>query len=152
YAQFQAANLGSYFGELVDRMEQEQRIGDFPWHPERPVIVALDLGVSDATVATFFQSAGEYTHLIDEMEFTGLHLGEILSRIRTKPYNLTAWIAPHDIEVRDLSATGAESGEAVSRWKVAQRLGVRFVVAPRLSHPEYHDAIRRLMASRLRIH
>jgi hypothetical protein len=152
FCAFAAANLGSYFGELVDRMEQEQRIGDFPWHPERPVVVALDLGVSDATVATFYQPAGEYTDLIDEAAFTGLHLGEILSRIRAKPYNVTSWLAPHDIEVRDLSATSAVSGEAVSRRLVAKRLGVDFTVAPRLSHPEYHDAIRRLMASRLRIH
>ena len=152
FCDFASAMLGSYFGELLDRMEQEERIGDFPWHSERPTTVALDLGVSDSTVATYWQDVGERRDLIDEQAFQGLHLGEILSRIRGKPYNLTAWIAPHDVEVRDLSNTMAASGEAVSRRKVAERLGVSFKVAPRLTHPEYHDAIRRLMASRLRIH
>src|SRR3990172_7244671 len=118
YCDFASAMLGSYFGELLDRMEREGRVGDFPWHPENVVHTGWDLGVHDSTVVTVWQDQGPWRDLIDEMEFQGLHLGEILSRVRQKPYNFDKWIGPADIEVRDLSATNAASGEAVSRRKI----------------------------------
>jgi hypothetical protein len=116
------------------------------------VSAAFDIGMADLTVVTLWQDQGEYRTLIDEQAFQGVHLAEILARLRSRPYNITTWLGPHDLEVRDWSATGGPSGETLTRRQVAKRLGVDFVVVPRREHPEYHDAIRRLMASRLRIH
>jgi phage terminase large subunit len=138
WCEFVSALENTYFEEQLRRAEEEGRIVDsLPHRPDRPVTVALDLGVSDATAVVYAQSVGEFVHLIDYDEWTGLGLPEILSRIRAKGYNITRWLAPHDLRQRDLSV-------GVTRFEVALSLGVRFDIVPRVEAvQESIDAVRR---------
>lgn len=145
--QFVVGLVASIFGDLLTKAEQEGRILDLPRREDRATVVALDLGVDDLTVATFVQTEGEWRDIVDVQEYQGLSLAEIIRRVRATGWNVVDWIAPHDIEVRDLSATGSATGAALSRWSVAAKLGVRFQVAPRLLLPEGLDAVRRLFGS-----
>jgi phage terminase large subunit len=131
--------IASIFGDVLTKAEQDGRILDLPRREDRPTVVALDLGVDDLTVATFVQTNDEWRDVVDVQEYQGLTLAEIIRRVRATGWNVVDWCAPHDIEVRDLSATSA-TGTALSRWQVAAKLGVRFQVAPRLPLPEGLDA------------
>ena len=136
---FTAALIGSYFGDLLGRMESEERITELAVRADRPVTVALDLGISDATSVVYIQRVGDWLHAIDYDEFTGLGLTEILPRIQSKGYPITAWLAPHDIAVREFT-TGT------SRLEAARRLGVRMTMVPRpATKDEAIDATRRLL-------
>jgi hypothetical protein len=109
-------------------------------------MVAFDLGVRDLTVATYIQAVGESLHVIDCDQFEGLALPEILSRVRSKGYNIDrfGWFAPHDLGQRDLTATDS-AGRAATRADVARRLGVDFRIVPRVSNvQDAIDAVRRL--------
>src|SRR5262245_575753 len=125
YVEFTSVLVGAYYADALDRAERDSRIGDYPHRPERPVLVPFDLGVRDATVATYYQVAGEYIHVIDCDEFTGLALAESLSRARSKGYNIDrrGWYAPHDFAQHGLTAGGHSrpSGEPggcdASAWR-----------------------------------
>jgi hypothetical protein len=146
FVEFTAALVGSYYGDQLTRAESEGRIADYPHRPDRPVLVSFDLGVRDLTVCTYLQPVGEWVHVIDCDEFSGLALTEILSRVRSKGYNIDrrGWYAPHDIGVRDFTAADT-AGHAISRAEVARKLGVDFQVVPRVPNvQDAVDAVRRL--------
>ncbi len=139
YVEFTAALVSSYYGDLLTRAEAEGRIVDVPHRPERPVMTGWDLGIADATAIIYVQEAGERLHVIHAEDFEGLSLPEILSRTQRHGYvfDPRRQLAPHDIEVRDLSV-------GVSRRDVAARLGTRFTTVPRSGVAEGIDAARRL--------
>lgn len=146
FVEFTSALVGSYYGDQLTKAEQEGRIGDYPHRLDLPVMVAFDLGVRDLTVATYLQVVGEWFHVIDCDEFTGLALAEILSRVRGKGFNIgrRGWYAPHDLGQRDFTAADT-AGQAMTRADVARKLGVDFQVVPRVPNvQDAVDAVRRL--------
>lgn len=123
---WQAAVRGAYWGEQLSRAEEEGRIGRVPYEKSLPVVTAWDLGIADATAVWFIQSTrGGEVRLIDYEEFTGDGFPEIISKIRSKPYQYQTHWAPHDIKVREL-------GSGVSREETARKLGIQFRQAPDL--------------------
>jgi len=139
YVAFTAALVSSYYGDLLTKAEAEGRITDVPHRPERPVMTGWDLGIADATAICYVQEAGERLHVVNAEDFEGLSLPEILSRTQRHGYVFDArrQLAPHDIEVRDLSV-------GISRREVAAKLGTRFTTVARGSVAEGIDAVRRL--------
>jgi len=143
--QFVAGLISSIFGDVLTAAQAAGRIGEVPHRPAVGVFTAWDLGLDDSTVIVYLQPVGEMFHVIDVDEFQGLTLAGLIARARAHAdYNLVEWYGPHDIVQRDLSAEGHVDGTAVTRLHVAQRLGVKFRVAPKLSVAEGLDATRRL--------
>jgi hypothetical protein len=150
FVKFTAALVASYYGDLLTRMQAEGRLGEFPARNDLRAVVALDLGISNATVATWAQDLGGYVTLIDCEAWEGLDFTEIIRRVRAQGHDLGRWVLPHDVAQRQQTGASA-SGRAESRLDVARRLGVRPHVLPNQAVDEGIDAVRRLMASRLRI-
>lgn len=71
YCSFDAAILGSIYGEWVEKAEGEGRIVPGLFDPNLPVYTAWDLGYSDATAVWFYQLAHGEVRFIDYWEDIG---------------------------------------------------------------------------------
>jgi len=127
---FSAAISGSVYGKIMEKMEDEGRIGNVPYDPGFKINTAWDLGVGDSTAIIFFYTAGRTVYICDYYETSdeGLpHFAKILEKKADElGYFYGDHIAPFDIEQRDFS-------NGVSRRETAYELGIRFRVAPKLS-------------------
>lgn len=115
YCSFDAAVVGSYYGRLLSRLEQDKRVTSVPYDPSFPVWTGWDLGIDDATAIWFAQVVGREIRIIDYMEFRGRSLIEIAKEVRSKPYVYLEHYLPHDVETREMTSakTRKESLESV---------------------------------------
>ncbi|MEY4707484.1 MAG: hypothetical protein RJB58_1207 [Pseudomonadota bacterium] len=136
---FEAAVPGAYYGRLMRVAEDEGRITRVPHDPMIEVETWWDLGVGDSTVIWFAQRApGGEVRLIDYYEAHGEGLPHYRKVLSERPYNYSRHVAPHDIEVREL-------GSGRSRKEMADELGLRFEVAPKLTVEDGVEAVRMLI-------
>lgn len=139
YCSFDAALKGSYYGALLNDLENGGRIGAVPHDPALPVTTAWDLGVGDSTAVWFYQTSGTEVYVVDYYEASGVGLDHYVKVLKDKPYVYTNDnIFPHDICVHELS-----SGK--SRLDILAGLGVRGRVLPRLSVESGIAAVRLLL-------
>ncbi|MBR1777981.1 MAG: hypothetical protein IJ752_05290 [Alphaproteobacteria bacterium] len=139
YCSFDAALKGSYYGALLNELENNGRIGSVPYDPALPVTTAWDLGIGDSTAIWFFQTNGAEVFVIDYYEASGVGLDHYVRELKSKPYVYTDDnIFPHDIGVHELS-----SGK--SRLDLLAGLGVRGRVLPRVSVDSGIAAVRLLL-------
>lgn len=114
---FTAAILGSYFGKILNDIEEEGRIGDIAYDPSIPVSTFWDIGMKDKTTIWFRQKVGRFWHYIDYMEFEGKGIPDLAKEINKLPYNIVRHVWPHDGAVR-------EFGTGVSRQETARKVGL----------------------------
>nr|DAO60178.1 MAG TPA: large terminase [Caudoviricetes sp.] len=139
YCSFDAAVKGTYYGKLINALENEGRICSVPFDPSKPVITAWDLGVDDSTAIWFFQNNGPECRVIDYYEASGVGLDHYVKVLKDRPYTYgNKNIFPHDIRVMEL-ATGKTRLEALAS------LGVRGKVLPRASVEDGISAVRLLL-------
>lgn len=110
YCSFETPVMGAVFGKEL--REATPRITLVPYDPSKKVLTAWDLGRADKTAIWFVQLGAFEVRVIDYMEFTGKHIGDIIVDIKRKPYRFgTTWL-PHD----------ANNQLLASRKTVAQQL------------------------------
>ena len=136
---FQAGISGSYFGNIIEELEKEDKIKDFEIDENLPVETWWDLGMNDSTVIIFAQrrSNGEI-RIVDCYENSSEGLEHYFNVIDDKPYTYSKHIAPHDIRVREI-------GTNKSRWETAREMGMEFEIAPKLSIEDGIEQVRRLL-------
>jgi phage terminase large subunit len=132
---FTAAVSGSYYGKLMTKADNENRIGHVPLDSNVGVETWWDLGIGDSTAIWFAQRVGEEVHLIDYYENSGESLMHYADVLEDKGYAYSRHIAPHDIQAREL-------GTGKSRLEVSQELGIMFEVAPRLEVDHGIESVR----------
>lgn len=132
---FTAAVSGSYYGKLMTKADNENRIGPVPLDSNVGVETWWDLGIGDSTAIWFAQRVGEEIHLIDYYENSGESLMHYADVLEDKGYAYSRHIAPHDIQAREL-------GTGKSRLEVSQELGIMFEVAPRLEVDHGIESVR----------
>jgi hypothetical protein len=136
---FQAANVGSYYGKLINQAEADGRLTNVPWEPTAPVSTAWDLGVDDATAIWLFQQVGLQVRVIDYYENSGEGLGHYVQALKSKPYVYDEHLLPHDVEQRMLGV------DAKSRLEILQSLGVNPRVIPQSPIEDGISAVRMLL-------
>ena len=136
---FQAGISGSYFGSIIEELEESGNIKNFDIDDSLDVETWWDLGMNDSTVITFAQrrTNGEI-RIIDCYENSGEGLEHYINVIDNKPYTYSKHIAPHDIRVREI-------GTNKSRWETAKELGLEFDIAPKLSVEDGIEQVRRML-------
>jgi hypothetical protein len=114
-----AAVRGAYFAEAM----QKAAVAKYQVERDRPVHIAMDLGISDATACWFYQVDGNSATFVDYAEYTNMGLADIVHDWRERGYVYGKVVAPHDVEVRSLS-TG------MTRKQTLQQLGCDVINAP----------------------
>lgn len=135
YCSFDAALVGSYYGDGMTRALTEGRITQCKYEAQLDVNTVWDIGVGDSTAIWFYQQVGNEIRLIDYYENSGEGLTHYVRVLREKDYVYGSHYGPHDLEVRDFS-TGK------SRKDTAAMLGIRFKIVPKLSLEDGIDAVR----------
>ena len=135
---FNAAVEGSYYGQIINTIEEKGHITRIERDDLCRSFVAWDLGMGDSTCLWVAQLAGKEVRLIDCIENHGVGLDWYVSWLRENRYEGFAQILPHDVEVREL-------GTGKSRKEVLNEAGLEITVAPRLSVADGIQAVRRLL-------
>lgn len=135
---FEVPIQGAYYGKLLRQATEDGRVTSVPYDPYTQVDTYWDLGVGDSTAIWFIQTVGKEIHVIDYYETSGEGLQHYIKYLQEKPYVYGRHVAPHDIEVRELS-----SGK--SRKETALNLGIVFDVAPRLPIDDGINSVRSIL-------
>jgi hypothetical protein len=135
---FNAAVEGSYYGKIINDLERDGHISDFPRDDLCRSFVAWDLGMGDSTALWVAQLAGKEVRLLDCVENHGQGLDWYVRWLKDNDYAGFSQILPHDVQVREL-------GTGKSRREVLEEAGLSITVAPRLSVADGIQAVRRLL-------
>lgn len=140
---FEAAVKGAIFARELETARAAKRITAVPYDPTLPVDTDWDLGIGDAMAIWYSQStrSGEI-RLIDYDEGSGEGFTFYARLLASKRYVYGQHWAPHDIQVRELS-----SGR--SRLEVAESLGIKFELTPRLQNTTAGEVEEGIHAARM---
>lgn len=135
---FNSAVEGSYYGALINTIEEKGHITRIERDDLCRSFVAWDLGMGDSTCLWVAQLVGKEVRLIDCVENHGQGLDWYVRWLQENDYAGWTQILPHDVEVREL-------GTGRSRKEVLIEAGLDITVAPRLSVADGIQAVRRLL-------
>lgn len=140
---FQAAIVGSFFGNDLEQAAKDGRITGVPVETELEVHTAFDLGIADSTVIWAYQNVGKEIRVINHYESSGHGLGhyvEIMHGWRDDlGYRFGKHYFPHDVSVREL-------GTGKSRLETLREMGVKVTIVPNLSVADGINAVRRILS------
>jgi hypothetical protein len=135
YTSFTMGIEGAYYAKYLDRMRLNNRIGDVPYEAGFKVHLAIDIGVRDSTSIIWFQVIGQTVRIIDCYENSKQGLEHYAAIIKSKPYIMGKYIAPHDIAVK-------EWGSGMTRIEKAKQLGIPFTIAPNIAVEDGIESVR----------
>jgi hypothetical protein len=141
FCSFDAAILGSYYGQILERMEDSGRIGYVPHDPDYSVQTAWDIGYSDDTVIIFFQVIGKEIRIIDIYVYHGQDVDYYCDVMETKPYEYSTHWLPHDAKAKTMAARGKSI-----QMQMADRVGWdKLRIVPNLSKIDGIQAVRKML-------
>ncbi len=135
---FNAAVEGSYYGKLINDLEEQDRITTIPREELSKTFCAWDLGMSDSTSIWVAQVVGKEIRLVDYYENHGQGLDTYVSYIRDNGWSHATQLLPHDVVVREL-------GTGKSRKEVLEAAGLEITVVPKLSVQDGIQAVRQML-------
>jgi hypothetical protein len=135
---FDAAVVGSYYGKLIEKAENEGRIGNVQWEPQIPVQTWWDLGIDDSTAIWFVQVLGREIRVIDYYENSGVGLEHYAKVLKERDYVYGQHMLPHDVQVHELS-TGK------SRFAFLAGLGIRGTVVRKHAVEDGINSVRSIL-------
>ena len=139
YCSFEGNVSGSYYGAILDQLENSGQIRDVPYDPLLPVFTSWDLGMGDSTGIWFFQDDKTNFRVIDYYETSGEGFSYYAKYLDKLPYAYDQHIMPHDIRVREL-------GTGKSRFEIAQALGIKpIAICPGLPVDDGINAVRSIL-------
>ncbi|MCA1806700.1 MAG: hypothetical protein LC687_02385, partial [Actinobacteria bacterium] len=135
---FAAAVKGTYYADMISKMEKEDHMGVFPPDYDQPVFASADLGFTDSTAFWFWQLAPDGIRIIDYEEADGKDLTFYFDMLEDKKYNYEEIWLPHDAKAKSLQ-TG--------RSTIEQFLAAGFPckIVPKLSVQHGIDAVRKIL-------
>jgi len=135
---FDAAVEGSYYGQILNELEDKKHMQEIPWEELSRTFTAWDLGMGDSTSIWVAQLVGTEIRLIDYYENHGVGLDHYVKWIKDNDYTKADHILPHDVRVREL-------GTGKSRLEMLEEAGLQVKIAPRMSLDDGIQAVRRML-------
>ena len=135
---FDAPIEGSYYGEILNELEEKKHMQEIPREELSRTFTAWDLGMGDSTSIWVAQLVGTEVRLIDYYENHGVGLDHYVKWIRDNDYAKAEHILPHDVRVREL-------GSGKSRLEMLEEAGLEIKIAPRMGLDDGIQAVRRLL-------
>ena len=140
YSSFDAAVMGSVYGEWMEHAEREGRIKPNLYDPDLMVNTAWDLGYDDSTVIIYYQIALDGIRIIDCDSGSQQDVQYYCDLLKSKPYRYApAHNVPHDAANKLLAAGGRSIVEQ------AYALGVKMKVIPASSQANQQAALRKVI-------
>jgi len=136
---FDAAVEGSYYGQMLNELEEKKHMQEIPREELSRTFTAWDLGMGDSTSIWVAQLVGSEIRLIDYYENHGVGLDHYVKWIRDNDYEKAEHILPHDVRVREL-------GTGKSRMEMLEEAGLQIKIAPRMSLDDGIQAVRRMLS------
>lgn len=125
---------GSYYSNYIAKAEERIKVGLYD--STLPVYTWCDLGKGENYAIGFFQQRGNNWCVIDYEELKDDEgLAEGIRLLKSKPYIYAKHYAPHDIAVKDFSATK-------TRKEIAYDMGIDFDIVDRSSVHEGIDIVK----------
>ena len=144
YCSFDAPLVGSYYGKIINELEETDRITSVPWDPQLPVQTWWDIGFSDSTAIWFVQRTSHEIRVIDYYENSGEGAEHYMKICQEKPYVYGSskedpgHLLPHDA-FNSSWATGR------SRVEVMKKAGFKIKRGPKLSVDDGIQAVRLIL-------
>lgn len=135
---FDAAVEGSYYGQILNELEEKKHMQEIPREELSRTFTAWDLGMGDSTSIWVAQLVGTEVRLIDYYENHGVGLDRYVKWIKDNDYSKAEHILPHDVRVREL-------GTGKSRLEMLEESGLEVKIAPRMGLDDGIQAVRRLL-------
>jgi phage terminase large subunit len=135
---FDAAVEGSYYGQMLNELEEKKHMQEIPREELSRTFTAWDLGMGDSTSIWVAQLVGTEVRLIDYYENHGVGLDHYVKWIKDNDYAKAEHILPHDVRVREL-------GTGKSRLEMLEDSGLEVKIAPRMGLDDGIQAVRRLL-------
>jgi len=135
---FDAAVEGSYYGQILNELEEKKHMQEIPREELSRTFTAWDLGMGDSTSIWVAQLVGTEVRLIDYYENHGVGLDHYVKWIKDNDYSKAEHILPHDVRVREL-------GTGKSRMEMLEESGLEVKIAPRMGLDDGIQAVRRLL-------
>lgn len=132
---FHVANKGSYYGSILNELEEKGHMGIFPYDPTRHVITGWDIGWSDDTSIWFAQRHGDRMHIIDFFSESGYAVDDVISVLRAKPYTYDPFYLPHDAANKSF-----QTGKSVREQLLGH--GAKSIIIPNMSVQDGIQAVR----------
>ena len=136
----EAAVQGTYYANIIAKMEGDGRIGTFPVNRGEQVHVSADLGYTDSTAFWFWQLDQDGPILIDYHEADSQPLDYYFNMLEEKGYDYADIWLPHDAK-----ATSFQTGRSTAEQFIEQGLPCR--VVPKLAVQHGIDAGRLILPS-----
>ena len=135
---FDAAVEGSYYGQMLNELEEKKHMQEIPREELSRTFTAWDLGMGDSTSIWVAQLVGTEVRLIDYYENHGVGLDHYVKWIKDNDYSKAEHILPHDVRVREL-------GTGKSRLEMLEDSGLEVKICPRMGLDDGIQAVRRLL-------
>jgi phage terminase large subunit len=135
---FDASVEGSYYGTILQEIEQKKHMQEIPREELSRTFTAWDLGMGDSTSIWVAQLVGTEVRLIDYYENHGVGLDHYVKWIKDNDYLKAEHILPHDVRVREL-------GTGKSRMEMLEEAGLEVKISPRMGLDDGIQAVRRLL-------
>lgn len=135
---FHAAVEGSYYGKLMNDLEEKSRMVEVTRDDLCQTFTAWDLGMGDSTSIWVAQTTGQEVRILDYVENHGQGLDWYVNWIKDNNWTNASHKLPHDVAVREL-------GTGKSRLEMLQGAGLNVDVLPRLSVDDGIQSVRRLL-------
>jgi hypothetical protein len=135
---FDAAVEGSYYGQILNELEDKKHMQEIPREEISRTFTAWDLGMGDSTSIWVAQLVGTEVRLLDYYENHGVGLDHYVKWIKDNDYLKAEHILPHDVRVREL-------GTGKSRLEMLEEAGLEVKIAPRMGLDDGIQAVRRLL-------
>lgn len=126
---------GAYYAEKIQKAIIDNRVTHVPHDSNSGVVLSFDLGISDMTSVWVCQNIGFQARIIDCFESNGQPIVHYIQEARNRGYMIDSVILPHDGQARQL-------GTGKSIEEILRGLGLKVIIAPRLSVKDGIDAVR----------
>ena len=135
---FDAAVEGSYYGTMLNELEEKKHMQEIPREELSRTFTAWDLGMGDSTSIWVAQLVGSEVRLLDYYENHGVGLDHYVKWIKDNDYLKAEHILPHYVRFREL-------GTGKSRLEMLEESGLQVKIAPRMGLDDGIQAVRRLL-------
>jgi hypothetical protein len=139
YCDFTVSNRGAYYTDAMERVRDQNRLGDYPHDPSHKVNTAWDLGRNDMNSIWFFQVIQGGIRVIDYIEDSDKGMNDYIKDCQNiEEYNYGYHLAPWDIGVHEYTTNE-------KRIDAAKKLGWKFIQVPKLSVMDGIESVRRML-------